>query len=146
MVTNATEYLRPKKSPFNRVVGDSGFELEFAKFLDRVEIISFAKNHDRTGFGLEYVTADNGISRYYPDFIVKETEAAIWIIETKGATQAKDFRKWERLKQWCADVNRETKDGRTFDCLFVEQEIWEQHPPTSFGQMVQLFQGREPRL
>lgn len=37
-------YLIPKRSVFNRIIGDSGFELEFASFLeDCNDIVSYAK-------------------------------------------------------------------------------------------------------
>lgn len=74
----------PKKSVFNKVVGDSQFELEFASFLDGCEdLISLAKNHQNQGFAIEYHNADERIARYYPDWFVKETEDLIWLIETK---------------------------------------------------------------
>ena len=39
-------YLIPKKSVFNRIIGDSHFELVFARFLeDCTDVISYAKNY-----------------------------------------------------------------------------------------------------
>ena len=40
-------FMIPKLSVFNRIIGDSGFELEFAAFLDGCgdEIVSYAKNY-----------------------------------------------------------------------------------------------------
>ena len=67
-------YVVPKKSVFNRVVGDSHFELEFAAFLEGCaddDVIAFAKNYFAVGFKLDYVNADGDISNYYPDFFVK---------------------------------------------------------------------------
>ena len=65
-------FMIPKKSVFNRIVGDSGFELEFAAFLDKcTDIVSFAKNYFAVGFKLDYVKSDGDISNYYPDFFVK---------------------------------------------------------------------------
>ena len=53
-------FMIPKLSVFNRIIGDSGFELEFAAFLDSCqgEIVSFAKNYFAVGFKLDYVNAD----------------------------------------------------------------------------------------
>src|SRR3989338_11533723 len=56
VVTDRT-YLVPKKSAFNRIVGDSQFELEFADFLERLadgEIISYAKNYPEIHFTIDY--------------------------------------------------------------------------------------------
>ena len=43
-VVKDQDYLIPKKSPFNRIVGDSPFELQFAAFLEKCDdVISYAK-------------------------------------------------------------------------------------------------------
>lgn len=47
-------YLVPRKSVFNRIVGDSQLELEFAAFLeDCTDIISYAKNYFAVNFKLD---------------------------------------------------------------------------------------------
>jgi|CXWL01.1.fsa_nt_gi type III restriction enzyme len=138
-VVNDQAYVIPKKSIFNKVVGDSGFELEIAGFLDGCDdIISFVKNSQSTSFKIEYRTAEGGIANYYPDFVVKETGADIWIIETKGREDLEDPRKWERLCQWCADASAKDRERR-FRSLFVRQEKWEQYRPKNFNQMCAAF-------
>ena len=134
-------FVVPKKSVFNKVVGDSHFELEFAAFLDGcADIISFVKNSQSTAFKIEYQNADGGIANYYPDFIVKRTEAEIWIVETKGREDLDDPLKSERLGQWCADATEHDGAGRSFHPLFVRQEDWEAYKLTSFGQVVTACQ------
>jgi type III restriction enzyme len=65
-------YLIPRKGVFNRIIGDSGFELEFARFLeDCDDVLSYAKNYLAVRFKLDYVKADGDISNYLPDFLVK---------------------------------------------------------------------------
>lgn len=129
-------FLVPKKSIFNRVVGDSQYELEFAAFLEACpDVISYVKNSQSTSFRIEYQNADGGIANYFPDFLVKRTEAEIWIVETKGREDLDDPLKWERLRLWCEDAT--SHDGtRQFHPLFVRQEDWEAHRPTNFGQLV----------
>ncbi|MGH7091555.1 MAG: type III restriction endonuclease subunit R, partial [Stellaceae bacterium] len=130
-------YVVPKKSVFNKIVGDSGFELEMAAFLDGCgDIVSFVKNSQSTKFRIEYRNADGGIANYYPDFIVKRTEAEVWIVETKGREDLDDPLKWERLQQWCADASAHDQVGRKFHALLVRQERWEAQKLTSFGQLV----------
>jgi hypothetical protein len=130
-------FVVPKKSIFSKVVGDSGFELQMAAFFDACsDIISFVKNSQSTGFRIEYQNADGGISNYYPDFIVKRTEAEIWIVETKGREDLDDPLKWERLKLWCEDASAHDKTKRRFHALFVRQEDWEAHHPKNFDQLV----------
>ena len=138
-------YLIPKKSVFNKVVGDSQFELDFASFLDKCEdLVSFAKNHQNQGFAIEYHNADGGIARYYPDWFVKETDDHIWIIETKGREDVDDPRKWDRLQQWCQDAIGQ--DGtKSFKALYVSQEHWEKYRPRSFRELTQGFSLATPK-
>lgn len=138
-IVNNQSYLMPKKSIFNKVIGN-GFELEFAGFLDSCEgeIVSFVKNSQSTAFKIEYRTADGSIANYYPDFIVKETEADIWVIETKGREDLDDLEKWQRLQQWCADAS--AKDStRRFHPLYVKQEKWDEFKPASFKELRKTF-------
>jgi type III restriction enzyme len=98
-------FLVPKRSVFNKVVADSGFELDVAAFLDGCpDIISFVKNSQSTQFRMEYRNADGSIANYYPDFLVKRADSEIWVIEVKGREDLDDPPKWERLQLWCADA------------------------------------------
>ncbi|MBM2840918.1 MAG: hypothetical protein HW412_1446 [Bacteroidetes bacterium] len=132
-------YLVPKKSLFNKIIGDSGFELEFASFLDGCEDIeSYVKNYFAVGFRLDYRTKDGNISNYYPDFIVKKSAKEVWIVETKGREDLEDPHKVERLKQWCEDVNKKNS-GVTYSWLYIKQEEYEKYKPKSFGECQKLF-------
>ena len=132
-------YLVPKKSVFNRVIGDSRLELQFANFLENCpDIVSYAKNYFAVHFKLDYVNADGNISNYYPDFIVKKSDAEVFIVETKGVEDLDVAPKWERLKQWCADLNA-IQSATTYSHLFVSEATWEKYPPHSFAQAINLF-------
>ena len=132
-------YMVPKKSVFNRIIGDSGFELEFAAFwTTATDVVSFAKNYLAVGFKLDYVKADGDISNYYPDFIVKVSRREIWLVETKGREDLNDPGKWDRLQQWCADASR-LDSGQQYRALFVREEDWEQYKPTSFRDLTAIF-------
>ena len=140
-VVNDQKYLVPANSVFNKIVGDNDFELAIAALLaGSKQIISFAKNPTRKpgAFKIEYQTADGGIADYYPDFIVKETQTAIWIIEAKGREDLDDPRKWERLKQWCVDATLRDPHRR-FHPLFVRQEDWDKYSPRTFKAMCDTF-------
>ena len=77
--------MMPKKSVFNRIIGDSRFELQFAGFLEQCsDVVSYAKNYLAVNFKLDYVKADGDISNCYPDFIVELTDGRVVIVETKG--------------------------------------------------------------
>ncbi len=132
-------YLVPKKSVFNRIIGDSAFELIFAGFLETCpDVISFAKNYLAVHFRLDYVNAEGDISNYYPDFLVKVSENKIFVVETKGEEHLDDPLKVQRLRQWCQDVNRIQKD-MVFDFVYVDQENFERYRPTKFKDLEGLF-------
>ena len=132
-------YLMPRKSVFNRIIGDSHLELLFAQFLeDCDDVISFAKNYFAVHFRLDYVNADGDISNYYPDFIVKTNDKHIYIVETKGLEDLDVPLKMERLKQWCEDINHNQSEF-TYDFVFVDEEGFKEYKLTSFRSLVNNF-------
>lgn len=132
-------YLIPKKSVFNRIIGDSHLELLFARFLDDCDdVVSYAKNYLAVHFKLDYVNADGDISNYFPDFVVKLTDKRIFIVETKGLENLDVPLKMERLRQWCVDINR-IQTAIKYDFVYVDQESFEKFRPTSFCQLVDGF-------
>jgi len=132
-------YLIPKKSVFNKIIGDSHFELLFARFLeDCDDVVSYGKNYLAVHFKLDYVNADGDISNYYPDFLVKLSAKRIFIVETKGQEDLDVPRKMQRLPQWCEDINRVQAEVK-YDFVYVDQESFEKFKPTSFRQLVEGF-------
>lgn len=132
-------YLIPKKSIFNKVVGDSHFELVFAPFLEACDdVISFGKNYLAVNFKLDYVNADGNISNYYPDFLVKISDKEVYIAETKGLEDLDVPLKMRRLRQWCDDINKAQSAVR-YDFVFVDQDGFEKYRPTSFQALVTGF-------
>jgi type III restriction enzyme len=134
-------YLVPKKSVFNRIIGDSRLELRFAAFLENCgedEVVSYAKNYLAVNFKLDYVNSHGDISNYYPDFLVKLSARWIIIVETKGQEELDVPLKMARLRQWCEDVNRAQPDVR-FDFVFVDEESFDRYKPTSFRQLLECF-------
>lgn len=133
-------YLIPKKSIFNRVIGDSHLELEFASFLEGCpDVMSYAKNYLAVHFKLDYVNADGSISNYYPDFFVKLGDKNIVIVETKGQEDLDVPLKMSRLQRWCEDINRVQSDVR-YDFVYVDQESFEEYHPSSFKALMDGFQ------
>ena len=138
-VVNDQRHIRPKLSILNKIVGDSHFELEFAAFLDGCEnIISFLKNSPSTHFAIEYQKADGGIANYYPDFIVKQSDHAVWIVETKGREDLDDPLKWERLQRWCENATQ-CDPPTVYRSLFVREEQWVSTRPRDFRELIAGF-------
>ena len=138
-VTNDQGYIIPKKSVFNRIIGDSHFELLFANFLENCDdVISYAKNYLAVHFKLDYQNADGNISDYYPDFLVKLSGNRTYVVETKGLEDLDVPLKLQRLRQWCEDLNR-VQPTVTWDFVYVDQESFETYDPKSFKQLVDGF-------
>jgi len=132
-------FLIPQKSVFNKVIGDSHLELLFAAFLEGCpDIVSYAKNYYAVHFNIDYVKADGNISNYYPDFIVKISDAEICIVETKGLEDLDVPLKMQRLKKWCDDINA-AQNKTHFDFVFVDEEDFEKYKPDSFTKLVSNF-------
>jgi type III restriction enzyme len=135
-------YLIPKKSVFNRIIGDSEFELKFADFLeglDEKEIISYAKNYFAVHFELEYKNSNGELSKYIPDFIIKKSEKEMWIIETKGQEDLDVPLKIERLDLWCKDINEQLKGKVKYDWVLVDYDSFMKQPPRSFEELIKSF-------
>ena len=141
-VVNDKPFFIPKKSVFNKIIGDSNFELEFSVFLEKCDdIISFAKNFqnkEATALRIEYKNADGFIANYYPDFFVKVDDKQVYIIETKGREEEDDKIKFERLQRWCEDVN-DRQSKVVYKALYIKQEEYEKDIAKNFDELVRLF-------
>jgi len=144
-VVSHQEFITSKKSLFNRVVGDSHLELVFASFLEECEDIqSYVKNSRSTHFKIEYITRNGTIANYFPDFVVKASASAHWIVETKGNEDLDVAPKWERLVKWCADATALDRKGRTFQALYIPERDFLRNPPRTFSEAVAYFEGARP--
>jgi len=138
-MTKDQGYIIPKKSIFNKIIGDSHFELLFARFLeDCDDVIAYAKNYLAVHFKLDYVNANGDISNYYPDFVVKVSLKRLYIVETKGQADLDVPFKMARLRQWCEDISPLQSDV-TYDFVYVDQESFEKYKPRSFQELIQTF-------
>lgn len=138
-VVTDKKYLLPRKSVFNKIVGDSDFELEFADFLEGADdVISFAKNYYEIHFKIDYKNAAGAISSYYPDFFVKTNNKTVYIVETKGREDLDDVEKIKRLEQWCQDASERQKKIE-YKMIYVKQEAWDKYKPKDFNDLVKSF-------
>lgn len=132
-------YLMSKKSVFNRVIGDSHFELEFASFLENCnDVVSYAKNYLAVHFKLDYVNAGGDIANYYPDFLVKLSDNCVVVVETKGQEDLDVPLKMQRLCQWCEDINA-IQAEMNYDFVYVDEAGFKQYVPKSFADLLAGF-------
>lgn len=141
-VSQEQGYLLPQKSVFNKIIGDSGLELEFAGFLENCDdIMSYVKNYFAVNFKIDYQNQQGDISNYYPDFIVKKSENEIFIIETKGLEDVDVKLKIARLDQWCKDINK-IQTTVKYAWLLIREEEFKKYRPKNFGDLVKSFENK----
>lgn len=138
-------FLVPKKSVFNKIIGDNPFELEVASFLESrfSDVIAYAKNTMGEGginFKIEYQAQDGNIREYYPDFFVKTGPNTFYILETKGREDLHDLLKIKRLVTWCKDINN-AQSEYTYTPVYVKQEKWDEVKQNlkSFQDLISIF-------
>ena len=143
--TEPRGFVQARKSVFNRIVGEvnaDGLELAFAAFLESApDVQAFGKNYMAVGFKIEYVKSNGELSTYTPDFLVRTTDGVIWVVETKGREELDLPQKMARLRQWCEDATTATKDdgGPRYRFVYVDQESFDQHKPSSFAGLASTF-------
>lgn len=142
-------FLIPKKSVFNKIIGDNPFELEVASYLENrfEDVISYAKNTMGEGgvnFKIEYQAEDGNIKEYFPDFFIKKDISTFYIMETKGREDLDDVRKINRLYLWCKDINAAQKEY-TYTPIYVKQEKWEdiKKDLNSLEDVIKIFKVNE---
>ncbi|MDD4755213.1 MAG: DEAD/DEAH box helicase family protein [Prolixibacteraceae bacterium] len=142
-------FIIPKKSIFNKIIGDNAFELEFASYLENHfdDVLAYAKNTMGEGginFKVEYQAIDGNIREYFPDFFVKTGDTTFYVVETKGREDLDDRRKIKRLGMWCKDVNS-AQDEYTYTPIYIKQEKWEdiKNDLKSFAEVAYIFTVKE---
>ncbi|MGH2520450.1 MAG: hypothetical protein ACRDF8_11635, partial [Chloroflexota bacterium] len=134
-----------RRTVFNLVACDSGLEARLAQFLDLApDVAAYAKNARQMRFSLEYVSSQGYIRYYYPDFLVRLTNAQHFLLETKGAETVEVARKDARAHGWAADVTRLT--GVPWDYLKLPQDVFDRTKAESFEELVQHARALQPEL
>jgi type III restriction enzyme len=65
----------------------------------------------------------------------------VWVVETKGREELDVPQKMTRLRQWCADATEASKGegGTRYGFVYVDQESFEKHKPSSFAGLAGAF-------
>ena len=121
-------YLIPKKSVFNRVIGDSQLELLFASFLeDCPDVVSYGEKTTSRSISNWITSMWTGTSPTTTRISSSSSRMRVrLIVETKGLEDMDVPLKMQRLHQWCEDVNRVQSDVQ-YDFVFVDQEGFEKY-------------------
>jgi type III restriction enzyme len=70
--------------------------------------------------------------------VVKLSDAAVYIVETKGQADLDVPLKMKRLKQWCEDINQAQSD-KEYDYVYVDEESFKKYKPDSFAKLIAGF-------
>jgi len=123
------------KCIFNYVPCDNDLEVDIAKFLDKVDdVIAFSKIVPKIGFFVEYRDSEGSLRLYYPDFVVITDNNEHFIIEAKGREDIDVKYKDERIKLWCEDATKLTKNKWFFKR--IDQKDFEKY---SFKNLKELI-------
>ena len=145
-VAENQSFLVPKKSVFNKIIGDNPLELEFSSFCESRfnDVVSFAKNTFGDGgvnFSIEYQKENGNIASFFPDFFIKTSPTTFFILETKGREDLDDIRKIQRLATWCKDINTAQKEY-IYTPVYIKQEKWVEvkNDLKTFGDVCKIFE------
>ncbi|NCO24222.1 MAG: hypothetical protein COZ07_04170 [Candidatus Infernicultor aquiphilus] len=123
------------KCIFNYVPCDSNYEVDFAKFLDIAgDVEAFTKIVVKNGFYIEYISEENHLRFYYPDFVIKLKNGDYWLIETKGLVDLEVPHKDKRATQWCKDTSNLIGENWTY--MRVNQEDFERYRFKSVKELI----------
>jgi len=123
------------KCIFNYVPCDSNLEVDFTKFLERAnDVETFTKVVVKFGFYIEYISEENILRFYYPDFLIRDMNGDYWLIETKGLVDLEVPRKDQRAKKWCEDATLLT--GKKWSFIRVNQEEFYKYRFKSLKELI----------
>lgn len=82
---------------------------------------------------IDYLTADQRLALYTPDFFVRTKDGGLYLVETKGRQDRDVPRKAVAAIEWCKAASR-AKDK--WDYVFIPQNVMEGLTSNQFGDLV----------
>lgn len=119
---------------FNLVPCNRSLELAATKFFDKApDVAAFAKNAGPQALRIDYLTADQRLAFYTPDFFVRMDGGGYAFVETKGRQDSDVPRKASAAVEWCKTAS---KSGTAWQYVFVPQAIMEGLTGNRFGDLI----------
>ena len=116
-----------EKCHLNNIAADSSWELSGSFALDKMAVVDSWVKNDHLGFVVWYFE-DGTPRRYYPDFVVRLTNGAHVVVETKGQNDKTAQTKRKALQGWVKAVNSLGTWGTWYEVLST-------HPGDLEGQL-----------
>ena len=114
---------RAKLTLFNLVPCNQALEVGMTSFLDKApDVAAFAKNAGPQALRIDYLTADQRLAFYTPDFFVRRDDGNHALVETKGRQDSDVARKAAAAMEWCKTASRGTVK---WQYVFTPQNVME---------------------
>lgn len=111
------------RTMFNLVPCDRDLEVQFADFCDNArDVAAFARNAGPQKLLIDYMAHNGRPALYVPDFFVRATNEARYLIEMKGQEDSAVPYKARAAVEWCAAAS--TKE-HPWQYLFVPMAVFE---------------------
>lgn len=115
--------LKAAKTLFNLVPCNRSLEVALTKFVDSApDVGAFAKNAGPQAIRIDYLTVDQRLAFYTPDFFVRSADGSHFLVETKGRQDRDVPRKAMAAVEWCKTASR-TKTR--WEYVFIPQNVME---------------------
>lgn len=114
---------RAKHTLFNLVPCNQALEVGMTSFLDVApDVAAFAKNAGPQALRIDYLTADQRLAFYTPDFFVRTADGSYALVETKGRQDRDVPRKASAAVEWCKTAS---KGEIKWQYVFTPQNVME---------------------
>lgn len=114
---------KAKHTLFNLVPCDQSLEVAMTAFLDNcADVVAFAKNAGPQALRIDYLTADQRLAFYRPDFFVRMETGEYALVETKGRQDSDVPRKAQAAIEWCKAAS---KGAVKWTYVFTPQNVME---------------------
>jgi type III restriction enzyme len=108
---------------FNLVPCNRSLEVALTKFADAApDVVAFAKNAGPQALRIDYLTADQSLAFYTPDFFIRADDGACYLVETKGRQDRDVPRKAAAAVEWCKTASRSKVK---WEYVFIPQNVME---------------------
>ena len=112
---------RARNTLFNLVPCNQSLEVAMTSFLDdAADVAAFAKNAGPQALRVDYLTADQRLAFYTPDFLVRLADGDYSLVETKGRQDSEVPRKAAAAVEWCKTAS---KGGTKWRYVFTPQDV-----------------------
>ena len=106
---------------FNLVPCNQSLEVAMSSFLDKApDVAAFAKNAGPQALRIDYLTVDQRLAFYTPDFFVRREDGSYALVETKGRQDSDVPRKAAAAVEWCKTASR---SGVNWQYVFTPQNV-----------------------